>query len=82
MSYDWVDLLLLSICGGCLGGIIVMSLFYCHFKMAYREYKSAIDSLKATIDLKRMNDEMDAMRIQVKALFGEFYQQEQDYRND
>ena len=82
MSENLLDVLLLSVCGGFISGIVVVSLFYYHLMMAYFEYKSATDELKANIDLKRMNHDLDAMRVQVKALFGEFYQQEQDYRHD
>lgn len=82
MTANMVDLFLLSILGGTVGAIAVLWIFYFHLKSAYRQYKSAVDNLKINLNFIRMQEEVDTMRVQVKALFGEFYQQEKDYRND
>lgn len=82
MSENILDLFFLSILGGLIGGLGAISIFYFHLKSAYRQYKSAVDNVKVNVNFIKMQNEIDTMRIQVKALFGEFYQQEKDYRND
>lgn len=82
MTDNMLDLFLLSIIGGGVGCVVVMWFFYYHFKSVYVEYKKASDKLHVNVNLKSMEHDLATIKIQVKALFGEFYHAEQDHRDN
>lgn len=74
MTESVIDYFLLAFLGGVIGGGGFCYVFYTQLKSNYKKYRCAIQDVKTHVDLNKLNHDVLLMQVQVKALFGEFYQ--------
>ena len=74
MTENVIDYFLCALLGGILGGGGVCYIFYTQLKSNYKKYRCALQEVKTHVDMNKLSYDVSLMQIQVKALFGEFYQ--------
>ena len=74
MTENVIDYFLFALLGGIIGGGGVCYVFYYHLKSNYKKYRCALQEVKTHVDMNKLIYDVSLIQIQVKALFGEFYQ--------
>jgi len=66
-----IDALMAGFCGGCFASIIIMGLYYWHFKVKTVQYICANDDLKNSLKLKNAVEDIKVLRSQINELYEE-----------
>lgn len=65
---DFIDLFMTSFMGGVTGSVVLMFGMYHYFKNLYKYYAEGRKQLQEAIDLKRLQDDVQTLKIQIIAL--------------
>ena len=70
-----IDLFLTSILGGAVGARFMLFAVYHHFKTLHRRYQEAYDNMRNVVSIKKLEQDIADLKLQMKALHAEFYYQ-------
>jgi len=65
---DVIDLFMTAFMGGVTGSVVLMFGMYHYFKNLYKYYAEGRKQLQEAIDLKRLQDDVQTLKIQIIAL--------------
>jgi isochorismate hydrolase len=65
---DFIDLFMTAFMGGVTGSVVLMFGMYHYFKHLYKYYAEGRKQLQEAIDMKRLQQDVQALKIQVVAL--------------
>jgi hypothetical protein len=70
-----IDLFIIAVSAGAMGGCIALLTFYWHWKSLLRDYLEARQNFKGMLKLHHIQDELEKMRLELNVINLEIYEQ-------
>lgn len=68
-----VDMVMAGFCGGVIGTMTIIICVFIHYKLMLRDYIAATQKLKHRVNAVRMQDDIDALKLEIKDIYRELY---------